>query len=291
MGTGHSLCGASTHCLGNDADAQEAEAVARDRTAWADASLAQQLQAEEVELGRLAGAVAAVRHRRRRGHSDRVPQVPQVDHDAPISWDPLQEEELHRSTAGFGPADWSSGLLHRERSEPMAWHRVHRPSSPRPGLWILGEEDGRPSLPRSWTRWQLESAEPVDGFESDEVLARSSQILRRRRMRRRGPSQGMRLSTATVALFDLLADLDPSVGGLDPATLDANTTTLTYGSGGSGQENGKAEVQSQCVVCLEQFKSGEKLRMLPCLHRYHASCVDQWFALNSTCPVCKYQVA
>jgi E3 ubiquitin-protein ligase RNF13 len=30
-----------------------------------------------------------------------------------------------------------------------------------------------------------------------------------------------------------------------------------------------------CVVCLERYQVGEKLRVLPCNHRYHAACIDQ----------------
>ncbi|CAK9157480.1 unnamed protein product [Ilex paraguariensis] len=32
-----------------------------------------------------------------------------------------------------------------------------------------------------------------------------------------------------------------------------------------------------CAVCLENFKSGDKCRLLPlCRHSFHAKCVDSW---------------
>jgi len=42
-----------------------------------------------------------------------------------------------------------------------------------------------------------------------------------------------------------------------------------------------------CSVCLTTFEGGEKLRMLPCLHRFHKDCVDQWLARKTFCPLCK----
>jgi hypothetical protein len=32
----------------------------------------------------------------------------------------------------------------------------------------------------------------------------------------------------------------------------------------------------RCAVCLEDFVDGERLRLLPCRHRFHVTCVDRW---------------
>ncbi|XP_057983192.1 E3 ubiquitin-protein ligase ATL23-like [Malania oleifera] len=43
-----------------------------------------------------------------------------------------------------------------------------------------------------------------------------------------------------------------------------------------------------CAVCLENFKAGEKCRLLPlCKHSFHARCVDSWLLMASICPICR----
>ncbi|KAJ4969806.1 hypothetical protein NE237_002905 [Protea cynaroides] len=55
-------------------------------------------------------------------------------------------------------------------------------------------------------------------------------------------------------------------------------------------ENFKAsDNELTCNVCLEQVNDGELIRSLPCLHQFHAICIDPWLRQQGTCPVCKFK--
>ncbi|XP_058988294.1 E3 ubiquitin-protein ligase Godzilla-like [Musca domestica] len=46
-----------------------------------------------------------------------------------------------------------------------------------------------------------------------------------------------------------------------------------------------------CVICIETFAEGDKLRVLPCKHPYHSNCIDVWLTENKReCPICKRKV-
>ncbi|KAJ8631759.1 hypothetical protein MRB53_025082 [Persea americana] len=50
-----------------------------------------------------------------------------------------------------------------------------------------------------------------------------------------------------------------------------------------------SEDELTCSICLEQVNMGELIRSLPCLHQFHANCIDPWLRQQGTCPVCKYR--
>jgi hypothetical protein len=43
---------------------------------------------------------------------------------------------------------------------------------------------------------------------------------------------------------------------------------------------------SQCAVCLEALREGQRGRRTPCLHTFHDACLSEWCRRSATCPVC-----
>lgn len=52
-----------------------------------------------------------------------------------------------------------------------------------------------------------------------------------------------------------------------------------------------AMLTKECVICLEQYREGDAVRTLPCLHQFHKSCVDTWLSEQGRCPTCKMPIA
>ncbi|XP_050212932.1 uncharacterized protein LOC126664543 [Mercurialis annua] len=47
----------------------------------------------------------------------------------------------------------------------------------------------------------------------------------------------------------------------------------------------------QCYICLAEYEEGDKIRVLPCQHEYHMSCVDKWLKeIHGICPLCRGDV-
>ena len=55
----------------------------------------------------------------------------------------------------------------------------------------------------------------------------------------------------------------------------------------SNGNNGKVE---KCSICLEEFKNGESIRRLPCLHIFHTDEIDRWLRTNHICPICRIPI-
>ncbi|GAU89480.1 hypothetical protein RvY_02027 [Ramazzottius varieornatus] len=54
----------------------------------------------------------------------------------------------------------------------------------------------------------------------------------------------------------------------------------------------KSDGPTVCSICLENYKPGDKVRMLPpCSHEFHSACVDPWLLSDHmVCPLCRQEV-
>eukprot|EP00871_Galdieria_phlegrea_P005662 jgi/Galph1/6097/GphlegSOOS_G4733.1 len=50
------------------------------------------------------------------------------------------------------------------------------------------------------------------------------------------------------------------------------------------------EEDNSCVICLSDYIEGDMIRHLPCKHHFHKKCIDEWLALDKSCPLCKKDI-
>jgi len=50
---------------------------------------------------------------------------------------------------------------------------------------------------------------------------------------------------------------------------------------------GSPHQEDTCCVCLEKMRMGDRVTQLPCKHKIHKKCIQQWAQKSASCPVCK----
>ncbi|XP_073220733.1 uncharacterized protein [Cicer arietinum] len=44
----------------------------------------------------------------------------------------------------------------------------------------------------------------------------------------------------------------------------------------------------QCYICLVEYEDGDSMRVLPCHHEFHTTCIDKWLKeIHRVCPLCR----
>lgn len=72
--------------------------------------------------------------------------------------------------------------------------------------------------------------------------------------------------------------------GLDSTIVDT-FPTFTYSS---VKEYRRAKYSLECAICLLEFEDDHVIRLVKlCCHVFHQDCIDLWFDLHKTCPVCR----
>lgn len=86
------------------------------------------------------------------------------------------------------------------------------------------------------------------------------------------------------SLFSNFGDFDGSSSSAPPPATNQNITQLPTGAGND-------ETDGECMICLDKMGSDTIVKTLPCLHRFHADCIDRWLRLHNSCPICKTPVS
>ncbi|OMJ13859.1 E3 ubiquitin-protein ligase SDIR1 [Smittium culicis] len=57
------------------------------------------------------------------------------------------------------------------------------------------------------------------------------------------------------------------------------------------ESNKNNSEDSECLICFETINVGDFIRLIPCLHRFHKGCLDNWLTSRSgSCPNCRYDL-
>lgn len=53
----------------------------------------------------------------------------------------------------------------------------------------------------------------------------------------------------------------------------------------------QTDEDTQCYICLVEYEEGDSVRILPCNHEFHLTCVDKWLKeIHRVCPLCRGDV-
>lgn len=54
--------------------------------------------------------------------------------------------------------------------------------------------------------------------------------------------------------------------------------------------NNLNQENSSCTICFMEYEYNTDLKILPCTHFFHESCIRDWFKNHSTFPFCKFRI-
>jgi hypothetical protein len=271
----------------------------RDRQLLDDAELARKLEQEELRgIGRTTT--------RQTRSSATAPSEQQTDEDLARQ---LSDEELSRSLQAA-----------EDRSRSSTSQTTHAGANPMPPLaqaLIGGATQVLGGLVQSIERVAADAESGLARARANPGPMSEGTTAHRRQMPQHGVQdvfdrplppelleEARRMAAGVPHLFggllnSALAPMGPAPQhaqdvGVATETLNARTVTVTADGNGAAldgrSESGSTQGDSQCMICFEGFTSGQQLRILPCMHKYHSACIDPWLRQNSLCPICKHDI-
>lgn len=114
-----------------------------------------------------------------------------------------------------------------------------------------------------------------------------------RRTRQRNARSEEAMASALLRQHELLEEMLGRMGQMVPhvEAADSHVVASLPTHMVSAEEVQLAPPEHKaCTICIEDFREGDEQRTLPCFHRFHKDCVDQWLERNGACPICKHRV-
>lgn len=99
--------------------------------------------------------------------------------------------------------------------------------------------------------------------------------------RRRSVFERVVVIRSPVGLEDFLNGSEKQ--GRSPASKSAVESLPRVVIGGDKEAGG-------CPICLEEWSEGDVAAEMPCNHKFHYKCVEEWLGRHATCPLCRYEM-
>ena len=71
-----------------------------------------------------------------------------------------------------------------------------------------------------------------------------------------------------------------------PTQLALTTRVYRRADPRNGDKADEAEEELTCSICFMEIDEGERIGVLPCGHKFHASCLKAWLPKRNVCPLC-----
>lgn len=87
--------------------------------------------------------------------------------------------------------------------------------------------------------------------------------------------------------YEALLNLDDNIIQSVPEHVILSLPTAKFTE--NNKENFSEENKS-CTICMYPYEIDDEYLILPCLHRFHTSCIKEWLGRRNTCPNCKDRI-
>lgn len=74
----------------------------------------------------------------------------------------------------------------------------------------------------------------------------------------------------------------------NPTFLEPVPVVATREQIAAGVETNAMMFDYNCAICQEPVTAATRIRA--CGHAFHAQCINQWFSMNTHCPVCRHDI-
>ena len=101
--------------------------------------------------------------------------------------------------------------------------------------------------------------------------------------------QELQLEVAVARSLDAMGSSKPPQG-VPRERLEKEVPSVSYSSVLRGSRSYDLPGDGECAVCQNVLEPADEVRLLPCRHAFHTSCIDPWFARSTCCPTCRHSL-